>query len=206
MPWIAAGCVYVRDQDSGYVTLDANGGPSVNYWPSPRDRESILSVSPLPHSLLGLSFKKASSAFSQLQIWRQVLQIGCRTLAGLAQQSFLDLQLAVRHSRTNKWCYSQLTCRVSKLLCKPWLLLGHVVLFPTTMAWPSKSWSLIGYRMAQFCILRGLKSSFNQWNLLVGLFRKLAEHDFYFCVLRVEGPMHPAYSQPKSRAYLLRCS
>lgn len=36
--------VYVRDKDSGRITLDAEGQPCISYWPSKADADSMLKV------------------------------------------------------------------------------------------------------------------------------------------------------------------
>lgn len=36
--------LYSRDEDSGSITINKEGNPVVNYWPSERDRQKMVDV------------------------------------------------------------------------------------------------------------------------------------------------------------------
>ncbi len=43
-PYASHGLVFCRDQDGGRVSIDGQGRPVLEYWPSERDRVNIMEV------------------------------------------------------------------------------------------------------------------------------------------------------------------
>lgn len=44
--------LYTRDEDSGSITINKEGSPVVNYWPSERDVHKMINVRSLMHVVM----------------------------------------------------------------------------------------------------------------------------------------------------------